>query len=409
MAIFRYQGRNANGQKVNGTLDAISLNDTVSFLKNNGIIPLSIERVEKESLLKKLFKTNQPITLQKIKKEDILNFCRQMSTLVAAGVPALDALRQLSLSTPSKPLANAIGEVANSIIAGRTLAASMREHTKIFPPIFVNIIDVGENTGKLDEAFMQLATYLEVSITNRKRMMTTIRYPITVVTAILVAIIVMNILVIPKFKYIFSHFGANLPTPTLILVATSDFMVNHWPFLVFCVVALFIAIPKLLLVPKIRFFWDKYKLHIPIFGNLQQRIILSQFTWTLSLILRAGVPIIRGIALSANATGNAYFTRQILTIGSNIEQGSSFHQAASLSKLFPGTVLQMISIGEETGKLDELLTEVSRYYEREVDYDIKRLNDLVEPILLAGVGALVLLLALGIYLPMWDLIKAVKM
>lgn len=405
MPPFQYQGRNAEGKKVSGTIETYSTNDVVAFLKVHNIIPISITKAKKKYKLSTILQ----ITYSKIRNADLMNFCRQMATLISAGVPMLDALKQLATSSPSQSLATVLGKVYQGVVSGKNFSLAIKEHPKIFSPLFVSIVEAGENTGHLNEAFSQLATYLEVSITNRRRLATTVRYPISVIIAIIVAITVMNILVIPKFKDIFSYFSATLPLPTRILIGTSNFITGYWLYLIIIVIGIVILIPRLLRIPRIHYFWDKYKLNIPIFGAIQKRIILTQFTWTLSMILKSGVPIIKGMTLASTSTGNAYFTEQILLIRDSLEQGTSFYQATIDSKLFPAIVLQMISIGEETGKLDSLLDEISKYYEREIDYDIKRLNDTIEPIMLAFVGGMVLLLALGIYLPMWNLIKVVKM
>ena len=405
MANFHYQGRDLNGQKTSGNLEANNISDAVTYLRSHNIIPISIDPVKNKIELLSLIKN---LTLTKVKPQELMSFCRQISTLISAGVPVIDALTQLAKSSTSKTLGKALDEIAKEIIAGKSLAIAMANYPKIFSPIFMSIVDIGENTGKLNEAFKQLSNYLEVSITNHRRLKTTTRYPITVVIAIIIATVVMNVLVIPKFKDIFIRFGDELPVPTKILIVSSNIIINYWQYIILGIIILAIAIPRILKIPKIRYYFDKYKLKIPIFGKIQNRIILAQFTWTLSLILNSGLPIIKGLILSSSASGNTYFTDKINTLKNSIEQGTSFYQAALQSQLFPMTVLQMIEIGEETGQLDNLLNEVSQYYDREIDYDIRTLNDVVEPVLLAMVGGMVLLLALGVYLPMWDLIKVVK-
>ncbi len=405
MKNFYYQGRDIKGQKISGYLEASNISDVVNYLKIRNITPLNIEPVKYKINLRKIL---TKITTGKVNQTDLMSFCRQISTLIAAGVPVIEALKQLALSSPSKKLGIALNEIAKEIVAGKSLHLAMSNYPNIFSPIFLSIVDVGENTGRLNETFKQLSSYIEISITNHRRLMTTTRYPLIVMIAITIAMLFMNVLVIPKFSDLFSRYGAQLPLPTKILISSSNFVLSYWPFLLITFIALIIATPYILRIPKIRFYYDKYKLKIPVFGNIQVRIILAQFTWTLSLVLSSGLPIIKGMKLASKASGNTFFAKKIAAIGDSIEGGANFYQAATSSNLFPLTVLQMIAIGEETGQLDQLLNDISQYYDKEIDYDIRTINDVVEPMLLVLVGGMVLLLALGIYLPMWDLIKVAK-
>ena len=218
----------------------------------------------------------------------------------------------------------------------------------------------------------------------------------------------MNIFVIPKFAAMFSTFNLELPLATRLIMGSSNFMANNKLILSISAGVLFFGLRRLLKVPAIRFFWDKYKLRLPVFGALQKRIVVSQFAWTFSLIIRSGVHIIKGIELASNSTENAYFGKHLLKMGDAIEHGKSLFQAAAASNLFTPIFIQMIGVGEESEKLDEVLSEIDKYYDTEVDYDLKRLNQLIEPIVLAIIGGMILILALGIYFPLWDLIKVAQ-
>lgn len=407
MPIFRYQGRDNNGKKVDGTFEASNTSDVVSYLHSKNITPLNIHALKQGNKWFSNFSRSEFVT-GKVKPAEVMNFCRQMATLGGAGVPTIDSIKQLALSSSSKAFGRALDDVAKSLVAGKNLATSLREHPNIFPLIFTSIVDVGENTGHLEEAFLQLANYTEISVSNRRKLVAAVRYPITVIVASLIAIIVINVFVVPKFTAIYASFKTELPVPTKILMAISGFLINYWiPLAIVSAIVIF-GTPFLLRIPQVRYIWDKYKLKLPIFGNLQKQIILTQFTWTFGLIIRSGVPIIKGLTLAANTAGNAYFTQQILAIRDGIDQGQTLLQATTSGKIFPPSVLQMIGVGEETGRLDNILTEVARYYERESDFMIKRLNDLMEPLLLTIIGVMVVMLALGVYLPMWDMVKFVQ-
>lgn len=403
---FRYVGRNQKGQKVSGVVTAENLDAAVAYLQKQTITPLHIKSSKQNFDLKYLLKL--PF-FNKIDTQEILSFCRGIAALDEAGVPLIDAITQLSLSGSSKIFSKVLQEIANSISAGKTLAASLRSYPNIFPPLFTNIVEISENTGTLSQAFLQLAAYTEMSQTNRRRLSTTIRYPLTVMCAAFGGGLLVNVLVIPKFAAIFARFKGELPLPTRLLSGFANLVNTYWHLLLVIFVFLIVAIPFLLKIPKVRLFWDKLKLNLPIFGNLQRRIILFQFTWSFSLILRSGMPLIKGLTFSANATGNSYFNNKILTMCQKLEKGESLSSAATATRLFPQSVLQMLAVGEESGRLENILNAITSYYEREVDYDIKRLNDMLEPILLLIIGGMVLILALGIYLPLWQLIDFAKL
>ena len=400
MAIFNYDGRQQDGKKITGNLEAESVDKVVEFLESRSIVPINIKAGKSRG--RSIFSF---LTDVSVRPQEVLNFARQMATLIAAGVPIIKSVKELAGAAKSKGMQKTLLGVAGGLEAGKSLAATLADYPKVFSSIFVSLIEVGENIGHLDDVFARLALFLEMKISNRRRLVAAVRYPIIVITAIVIALVVMNIFVVPKFGSLFARFGTDLPLPTRMLVTLSNFMLHNWGKLLVGLVAVIIVVRYLLTVPGIRLVWDKYKLKFPILGNLQQRIMLSQFTQTFSMILHSGVPMLKGITLGANATENKYVTRQILFMRDTIEKGEDFSYAANLSKLFDPGVLQMIEVGEETGKLDEMLGKVADAYGEEIDYDLKNLSALLEPMLLMVVGAMVALMALAIYLPMWDIVK----
>lgn len=404
---FNYKGRDNNGRITTGNLTVNTIDEVVSYLKKRNITPINIKPTKKSWLnFSQLLALN--IGKKSVDIHDIMNFCRQLAALNGAGVPLIKAINQLAKSADSHVLSETLTTVANDIAAGLSLGNALRKHHQIFSPVVINIANIGENTGHLNEALIQLGNYLEATIANRRRFLSAIRYPFFVIITTIIAMLILNFFVIPRFALIFSSFSIELPLFTRLIMASSNFLNNNWLLLLTVCICLFLLGYKLLKIPNIRHAWDKCKLSIPVFGKIQKRIVLSQFTWTFSLILRSGVPIIKGIALAAIAIKNSYFNKQLLVISDAIEHGERFSHAAEISDLFTPTTIQMIAVGEESGRLDELLAEVAKYYDTEVDYDLRQLNELIEPILLTIIGSMVLILALGIYLPMWDLIKAIQ-
>lgn len=408
MPTFRYEGRDPSGATVTKKIKASSMDEVVLYLSKHNIIPLQIDIIKQDTAT--IFETiAYNIGLIKIDYEEIMSFCRQLSTLLKAGVPIIKSLNQLSQSSKSRVFGDALSNIADNVAAGQSFSDALQRYPKIFSKVVVSIIEVGENTGHLNEALMQISGFLETYVANKRRLVSTARYPIIVLVSALIAMIVMNIFVIPKFAGIFARYKLELPLATRIIVTTSTFMSEHWLMLLIIFLSIIIGLRQLFTVfPFLRYYWDKYKLSFPVVGNIQKRIMLSQFCWTFGLVLKSGLSVLDGISLAGQSTGNAYFIKQINIMRDGIGQGQSFSVAAINSNLFFPTIIQMIEVGEETGKLDEILTEVSHFYEGEIDYDIRRLNELMEPILLVMVGGIVLVMAIGIYFPLWDLIKIAK-
>jgi MSHA biogenesis protein MshG len=407
MKTFNYIGRDPKNQKVSGEIEAVDLKEALAFLSRRGIIPLKLEPASPKLniLFTDFIKKMDFFPRKKIPLQNLLSFCRGMAALEEAGIPIVDAIRQLALTTNSKPFGSILNKIAGDITSGKTLANALRAHPNIFPILFINILEVGENTGNLSQTFLQLSTYLEMSQSNRRRITSAVRYPITVLIAISIAVTISSVFVIPKFATIFKHFKGTLPLATRIIIGTSNFFAAHWIAMIIGIIFIYFTILYLLRLPQVRLFWDQYKLRLPILGDLQHRIIILQFTWIFGLILRSGLPLIKGLELAARATGNSYFTHQSLIMCKNLEKGENFLDAATQSKLFPAAILQLIGAGEKSGKLEDILGTITEYYGREIDYSIKKVNDFVEPFILIIIGGMVVVLALGIYLPMWEMVQ----
>lgn len=405
MPIYRYQGRSSDGAKISGQVEAASEELAAESLLSKGVIPTSITSGASASSfnidLKALLKTAVPLEVMVI-------FCRQLYSLTKAGVPLLRSIRGLTQNCSNKQLREALEEVTQELTNGRNLSASMQMHSTVFSPLFVSMINVGENTGRLDEALLQLANYYEQELETRKRIKTAMRYPTFVISFIVVAMFVLNLKVIPQFANMFSRFGVDLPLPTRILIATSDFFVNYWVWLLAAMVGALFAFRAWLNTANGRERWDKFRLRMPVVGGIVNRAQLSRFSRTFALMLKAGVPLNQSLSLSAEALDNKFLEGRLLEMKASIEAGGTISSTAINSGVFTPLVIQMISVGEETGRIDELLLEVADFYDREVDYDLKTLTARIEPILLVVVAGMVLILALGIFLPMWGMLDALK-
>ncbi|UUM30909.1 type II secretion system F family protein [Vibrio japonicus] len=405
MPLFQYQGRNLQGASVSGELEAATHDAAAEQLMNKGIIPIQLHESKGASALSLSLK--QLIT-PAIPLDVLVIFCRQLHSLTKAGVPLLRSFHGLAANCQNKQLKYALEEVIHELTNGRSLAASMKKHSRVFSPLFVSMINVGENTGHLDSALLQLSHYYEQELETRKRIKTAMRYPTFVISFIVIAMFVLNIKVIPQFTSMFQRFGVDLPLPTRILLTTSDFFVSYWHLLLALILGGLFGFTAWLKTQSGREKWDKFRLKMPIVGPIINRAQMSRFSRTFSLMLKAGVPLNRSLSLAAEALGNKYLENRLMEMKSSIEAGGAISSTAINSGIFPPLVIQMISVGEETGRIDELLVEVADFYDREVDYDLKTLTARIEPILLVLVAGMVLILALGIFLPMWGMLDAIK-
>ena len=411
MASFSYVGRNPNGGQVKGKLEAANSTAAAEQLYRQNITPVSIsEEAATSSSGGSLATANvgDLLGFSRVSLDELIVFCRQMYALMRSGVPILRAINGMAESSTSVPLQKALIEIASLLEGGYALSSALNQHPKIFSPLFISLIHVGENTGKLDESFEKLSGYFERELETRKRIKTALRYPSFVIIALVIAITILNIWVIPTFANMFSRLGADLPWATKLLISSSNFFVNFWPHMLVAVVAAIIGVRFALNTDKGRYWWDKRKIKLPIVGSIIERSVLSRFAHSFAIVLKAGVPMTSGLNLVADAVDNSFMREKIIAMRVSIESGESLLRSSVASTLFTPLVLQMVAVGEETGRVDELLLEVGDYYEREVDYDLSTLTAKIEPLLIIVVASMVLLLALGIFTPMWDMMSAIQ-
>jgi MSHA biogenesis protein MshG len=405
MATFEYTGRNSAGAAIRGRMEGSSSAGVAAELVGKGIVPLRIE-VAGSSDDSPFSGIERWWNARKISLMDVIMFTRQMATLIRAGVPITRGLRGLAETMRNPEFGKVLLEIAAQIEKGHELASVLQRHPRIFSNLFVAVIHVGETSGKLDEAFDRLHGYLSLEDETRKRVASAMRYPTMVLVSIVIAIAVINVFVIPPFSKLFASFGSELPWPTRLLIATSEFTTHAWPWLLAGMLAAVFAVRHALRTPEGRLAWHRWQLRIPRFGPLLERALLARFCRTLGVTLHAGLPVTQCLSIAARAVDNEHVAVQIGEMRRDIEAGDSLTGAAHATGLFTPLILQMIAVGEETGSVEATLSEVAAYYEREVDFDLKRITDLIEPIMIVVVGILVLGLALGVYLPMWELASA---
>ncbi len=406
MTDFIYKGRSSRGALVQGEVDASSMGAVAEQLFNSGITPIDI--TEKKTTDDVGISIFEYIRAKATNLDDLILFSRQMYTLMKAGVPMVRCFTGLIQSTRNLHMVEAQKDILSNIESGRELSVSMARHSNIFSTLYISMVRVGENTGRLEESFFQISQYLEREKEARGRIKAALRYPLFVIVAIAIAIAIINIWVIPVFAGLFAKADVALPWQTKLLMATSAFFVQWWPVMLGAIVGGIIGFNLYIKTEQGRYVWDRFKLRIPIAGDIIRRATLARFARAFSMALTSGVPLIQALTVVSRAVDNEYIGEHVLNMRNGIERGETLTKTAALSNMFTPLVLQMMAVGEETGQVDDMMTEVADYYEREVDYDIKNLSASIEPILIVAIGVMVLILALGVFLPMWDLAKVVK-
>lgn len=405
MTTYTWRGRNSRGESVTGELEAMTEGGVADQLIAIGIAPVSIaeakvSKVEQgESLLARL--NRKPVVV-----DDLLVFSRQMYTLNKAGVPILRAFAGLQASATKPAMVDLFKDIRSSLDQGRELSAALARHQDLFGTFYISMVRVGEMTGRLTEVFLRLNEHMEFERDVRERIKQAMRYPTFVMIAMAMAIVVLNIFVIPVFAKVFAGFNTQLPLLTRGLLAFSSWMVGWWPLLIALTVGLVVAVRAYLRTPQGRYKWDAQKLKLPIVGDIILKATLSRFARSFALSSQSGVPLVQALTVVAQTVDNAFIGSRIEQMRDGIERGESISRCATATGVFTPVVLQMINVGEETGELDSLLFEIAEMYERDTDYAIKGLSAAIEPILLAVIATLVLLLALGVFLPLWNLGQA---
>lgn len=405
MPAFAYRGRRG-GSPVEGVLEGASAGAVADLLLGQGIVPVDI-RETKAGARKAAAGSGGGLSFfrPKVGHLDLLLFSRQMHTLLKAGVPIMRALTGLQESAINPAMKEVIRDIRDSLEAGRELSVSLARHPRVFSPFYVSMIRVGEATGLLEEIFLRLFNHLEFERYMREQVKSALRYPMFVVIAMAVAIVIINLFVIPAFAKVFKGFGAELPLLTRLLIGFSDFMVAWWPAMLLGAVGGFFAFRVWTGTPQGRYRWEAITLRFPIAGKILHKAALSRFARSFALGSRSGVPVMQALTNSSQTVDNSYIARRIDGMRESVERGESVLRAGISAGIFTPVVLQMIAVGEESGALDDMMEEIGQMYQGEVEYELKTLGQQIEPILIVCLGALVLVLALGVFLPMWDLGK----
>ena len=401
MPIFAFKGRGANGQLVDGELEGSSSAAVAGALMERGVTPISI--VEKKAEVDVVAALRDRFGLHQVSIEELLMFTRQMSALIRSGIPITRAIAGILESIENPLMIRSLRDILEQLESGRSLSIACARHPKVFSNLYISMIQVGENTGRLEESFALMAEYIDRNRRITQNIKTALRYPTTVIVAIAIAMAIVNLFVIPRFAAFFQSNQLELPWQTLVLLNTSEFFVDYWMFVLLALVAAALGFRHYIGTVKGRFRWHRFIVRAPLIGDIMHRSFMARFARSFAMAYSAGVPIVQAMGVIARSIGNDHIASHVNGMREGIERGEALTRTAQRTGMFTPVVMQMFAVGEEAGNLDEMMTFIADFYEEEVDYDVKTLSDRIEPLIYVAVGAMVLVLALGIFVPMWDL------
>ena len=404
MATFKYTVRDKAGKAVEGSIEGATKDAVSAKLRSMGYVIVSLN--ESGGVFERIssfqFGTG-------VKSADITIFARQFATMIGAGLSLTKCLAILGAQTESASLRVIINQIARDVESGQSLSDAMVKHPKVFPPIFVNMVRSGETGGVLDEVLNRVADHFEREAMIKGRIKSAMTYPIAMGSLVLIILVAMLVFVVPTFQTMFASMGGALPAPTQFLVSLSEGS-RSWPGLVFLVVviALVVSFRWWKSTPEGLYTWDSIKLRMPVFGKLIRKMALSRFTRTFGTLVAAGVPILAALDIVGTTSGNEVIARAVRKVRSAIKEGETIAKPLSENPVFPAMVVQMISVGEETGALDAMLSKVAEFYDEEVTAGVEGLTSLIEPLMMATLGIVVGGVVIALYLPMFEVINLVK-
>ncbi len=397
MIRFKYKARDENGNLFEGEDEADSRSDIAKKLLAKNLVPTEIENSGV------FLDSSRSINIYRnIKSTDLTVFFRQLSAIMQSGVPLLESLSTVFLDTSNNFLKEVIFDVKNRIEGGETFSQALSHYPKIFPKKIIAMVEAGEKGGVLDSSLKKIASSLEKETKIRSKIMSSLRYPFFVISALVIAFIVVMTFIIPKFSALFSSFGENLPLPTRILMFSSQFIIKYWIFVLGAVLLSFYLFKKLSSLPNFKIRIDNLVIHLPILGNLYKKIVLGRIFDTLADLLDSGVTLTVALELASSTTNNLILSRAVFEVGQKVSAGNSLTNSMRSSNVFPVVAINLVALGEKSGDLSQMFYKIASYFDEETDYILSNLMSFIEPILILILGSFVLLVALGVFLPMWD-------
>jgi type IV pilus assembly protein PilC len=402
MPTFQWEGKTRDGAVKSGVLTASSDEAVIAQLKEQNIMATRVKAKAKD--LGEYLTFLKP----KVGAKDIVIFTRQLATMIDAGLPLVQCLDILGSSNENKTFKTVILDVKATVEGGSTFSESLGKHPRVFDRLYVNLVAAGEVGGILDTILNRLAAYMEKAEVLKRRVKSAMVYPISVTVIAIGIMVIMLVKVIPVFERMFAEFGSELPGPTQAVINVSHFMQAYLPHATVMLIAASFALRRIYRTDKGKLFFDKIFLKLPIFGSLIKKVAVARFSRTLATMLSSGVPILDALEIVARTAGNMVVEREILQTKQSISEGKTIAEPLSKSKVFPGMVVQMIGVGEQTGAMDAMLSKIADFYDDEVDAAVTALTSLLEPIMMVILGGSIGSLLIAMYLPIFKIAEAVK-
>ncbi|MBL7158293.1 MAG: type II secretion system F family protein [Candidatus Omnitrophica bacterium] len=402
MPTYKYLAKEKTGKTLKGVFEAASKEEAVEMLRKKDVVIVSLEEAKKGASSISGFKFNKGIKL-----DELVIFSRQLATMVDAGIPIVNALDILGEQIENVSFKQVISKIRDDVETGSSLSEAFAKHANIFSDLFINMVRAGESSGMLDEILDRVAMYLEKTSSLQKKIKSALVYPVAVVIMALGITAFLMLNVIPVFKDIYEGFGATLPTPTAVLLAISDFMRHYFYVAIVFAVAAGFAILRYIKTDKGGLALDRLKLNMPIFGVLAKKIAVGKFTRTLSTLIRSGVPILDSLDIVGKTAGNRVIEIAVESVRQNVKEGEAISEPLAKSGVFPPMVVRMVSVGEQTGELEKMLTKIADFYDDQVDAAVSGLTSLIEPLIIAFLGIVVGGIVICMFLPILKITSVV--
>ena len=406
MPMFSYKGRNTRGDLMQGNIESPNAQAVAVWMTAVGITPVAIQQKGGGEIAKpQWMKAFEQVKLDEM---DLLLFTRQMGALVRAGVPLMQALTGIQKATDKQHIVVMLQAIRDDLDRGTELSVALAKHPKSFNEFYVSMVKVGESSGRLEGIFSRLHEQIEFDMDMKRKMKGALRYPMFVGIALAIAVTIINVFVVPTFASVYVGMKLDLPLPTRMLIAASSFTIKYWWLVLAMIAGAVTAFRFWLATTPGRLKYDAWKLRVPIFGPIQKKTAMARYSFSFATAVQSGIPLVDAYTLTSKVVSNAYYERAILRMREGVERGEGIYRVAQSSGIFNALELQMISVGEETGKMDEMLRSISEMYREEVDFEVSRLAQTLEPLLIAGLGIMVAGIMLAVFLPMWDLTQLTR-
>ncbi len=400
--LYGYRARNPAGKVVTGQIQADDINRAAALLRDKQLVVLDLSPGKTKQKSFEFFKKKN------IPLKQFAVFCRQMATMVRAGVTIMSSISAISAQAESPLLAEVLADVGKDLESGKTFTEACQKHKEFFPNIFVSMVEAGEASGALDDVLEELAEYFENQSEIREKVKSATTYPSFIGVAAVIAVVVLLVTVLPGFAEIFDDLGGELPGITLAALAMSDFLANYWYIHIPAVFGIITFLRYYLKTTKGRHAWQRLSLRLPKFGTLLQNAAMGRFCRTLSILVGSGVPMMQALEIVARVVNNVEYSSAILHARKGVSEGQTLSQGLAVSPRFSPLLIHMLKVGEDAGAMDEMLSKVADFYESEVKYTVDRLSSIIEPMMIFGLALVVGFILASVMLPMFDMAAVVE-